>query len=170
MRLMKKTILLLSFCSLLTGCTQNFTSKNELPCWQEQLREGTLSFRGLCAVSERIVWASSNKGTFARTTDGGQNWQVGKIAGAENIDFRDIEAFDDKTAIVFGVASPAKFYKTTDGGKNWKLVYQNDHNDIFFNAAHFRNQKEATALSDPIDGRFFIVQTLCKRLEYRNAR
>lgn len=156
---MKKIILFLSFCVLLTGCTQNLTSKKKLPYWQEQLNEGTVSFRGLCAVSEKVVWASSNNGTFARTIDGGQNWQVGKIAGAEDIDFRDIEAFDDRTAIVFGIASPAKFYKTTDSGRSWKLVYQNDHNDIFFNAAHFRNQKEAIALSDPIGGRFFFVQT-----------
>jgi len=154
-----RKVVILSGLLILSSCTQNLTRKNELPYWQEQLNEGTLSFRGLCAVSERIVWASSNSGTFAKTIDGGQNWQVGKIKGAETIDFRDIEAFNDKTAIVFGIASPAKFYKTTDGGKNFKLVYYNDHNDIFFNSAHFRNQKEAIALSDPIGGRFFFVET-----------
>ncbi len=166
---MKKQILFLTLCSLLSGCTQNLTSENELPYWQEQLNEGTVSFRGLCAVGGKIVWASGNEGTFARTTDGGQNWQVGKIKGTEDIDFRDIEAFDDKTAIVFGIASPAKFYKTTDGGRNWKLIYQNDHNDIFFNAAHFRNKKEAIALSDPIEGRFFLVQTLDGGDTWRNT-
>lgn len=151
---------LFMFCLLsLIGCTQNLTGKNDLPSWRGQLNEGTVSFRGLCAVSNNVVWASGNGGTFARTTDGGKSWQVSKIPGAEDVDFRDIEAFDDKTAIVFGIESPAKFYKTTDGGKNWRLVYYNDNDDVFFNSAHFRNKKEAIALSDPIDGKFFIIQS-----------
>ena len=151
--------MLISCLVFLIGCGQNLASKNDLPSWQEQLNEGTVSFRGLCAVSEKVVWASGNGGSFARTSDGGKSWQVSKVAGAENVDFRDIEAFDENTAIVFGIESPAKFYKTTDGGKNWKLVYYNDNEEVFFNAAYFRNQKEAIALSDPIGGKFFLVRT-----------
>ena len=160
-RIMKKIIFSLSLFCLLTGCTYNVTStgSHPLPSWKIQLNEGKVSFRGLCAVSNDVVWASGSSGTFARSIDGGKNWLVSKVPGAENIDFRDIQAFDENTAIVFGIESPAKFYKTADGGKNWKLVYLNDNNDLFFSAACFRNQKEGFALSDPVGDRFFIVTT-----------
>lgn len=148
------------FCLVfLAGCSWNLNGKSDLPYWQGQLNEGMVSFRGLCAVSSEVVWASGSSGTFARTTDGGKNWQISKVAGAEGVDFRDIEAFDENTAIVFGIESPAKFYKTTDGGKSWRLVYRNDDKEVFFNAACFRNRKDAIALSDPIGGRFFLVRT-----------
>ena len=124
------------------------------------MNEAGVSFRGLCAVNSEAAWASGSGGTFARTIDGGKTWQSGKIAGAEKIDFRDVAAFDEKTAVVFGIASPAKFYKTTDGGKNWKLVYENDNNDVFFSAASFCDNKNGIALSDPVGGKFLILQTL----------
>jgi photosystem II stability/assembly factor-like uncharacterized protein len=154
---MKKFLIVLTT-AIISGCSCNITKLSHLQ-WQTQNDGGDTSFRGLCAVSDKVVWASGSGGTFARTINGGKNWQVAKIAGAENIDLRDIEAFDEKTAVVFGIASPAKFYKTTDGGKNWNLVYQNDNNDVFFSAACFRNKKEAIALSDPVGEKFFLLQT-----------
>ena len=145
-------------CVFVSGCANNMYEGLK-PRWQDQLNESKISFRGLCEVDKKVVWASGSGGSFARTTDGGGYWQVGKIPGAENIDFRDIEAFNENTAIVFGIESPAKFYKTADGGRTWKLVYENDTKGIFFSAAHFPNPKEGFALSDPVDGKFFIVQT-----------
>lgn len=157
---MKKIVFCFSVFILLTGCgNYQYVNLERMPHWISQLEKGAVSFRGLCAVSEKVVWACGSGGTFARTSDGGKNWQVAKILGAENVDFRDIEAFDENTAIAFGIESPAKFYKTTDGGKSWKLVYYNDNEEVFFNSAHFRNEKEAIALSDPVGGRFFIVKT-----------
>ena len=70
-----------------------------------------------------------------------------------------MQAFDENTAIVFGIESPAKFYKTTDGGKNWRLVYDNNTPGIFFSAAAFWDNKNGIALSDPVEGRFIIVIT-----------
>ncbi len=144
---------------VISGCSCNATKLSH-PEWQTQMNEAGVSFRGLCAVNSEAAWASGSGGTFARTIDGGKTWQSGKIAGAEKIDFRDVAAFDEKTAVVFGIASPAKFYKTTDGGKNWKLVYENDNNDVFFSAASFCDNKNGIALSDPVGGKFLILQTL----------
>jgi len=154
-----KSFLIILCSVVLTGCNPIAANKKTLPNWKIQLNEGKASFRGLCAVSNNVVWASGNFGTFARSIDGGKNWHVSKVPGAESIDFRDIQAFDENTAIVFGIESPAKFYRTTDGGKNWSLVYFNDNNDLFFSAACFRNKKDGIALSDPVGDRFFIVTT-----------
>ena len=53
------------------------------------------------------------------------------------MDFRDIEAFDENTALVLGIASPAYFFKTKDGGATWKLVHFDERPEIFYDAFDF---------------------------------
>ena len=50
---------------------------------------------------ERLAWASGTHGTVLRTEDGGFVWQGCAVpAGAAELDFRGIQAFDEQTAIV----------------------------------------------------------------------
>ena len=58
-------------------------------------------------VSDKIVWVSGTGGTVGRSTDGGDSWTWMTVKGFEKMDFRDIEAFDEKTAIIMGIADPA---------------------------------------------------------------
>ena len=62
------------------------------------------SIRGLSVVTNKIVWVSGSEGTVGKSTDGGTTWKWIKVKGFEKTDFRDIEAFDDKTAVIMGVA------------------------------------------------------------------
>jgi len=71
-----------------------------------------VSIRGLSVVNDNIIWASGNNGSVARSTDGGVTWLWQTIPGYEKRDFRDIEAFDENTAIIMGVAEPAIILKT----------------------------------------------------------
>ncbi|MEO6588262.1 MAG: oxidoreductase, partial [Pyrinomonadaceae bacterium] len=71
--------------------------------WQKQKVDTKASLRGLSVVSENVVWASGTGGTFLKTVDGGKNWTVGTVPGAEKLDFRDIEAFDAETAYVVSI-------------------------------------------------------------------
>ena len=66
-----------------------------------------VSIRGLSVVNNEIIWASGNNGMVAKSTNGGQNFEWIKVAGYEKRDFRDIEAFDQNTAIIMGVDAPA---------------------------------------------------------------
>ena len=55
--------------------------------------------------------------------DGGYLWQGCAIPpGAEKLDFRGIQAFDENTAIVMssGKGDLSRLYKTTDGCRTWK--------------------------------------------------
>ncbi|WP_223833590.1 WD40/YVTN/BNR-like repeat-containing protein [Pedobacter riviphilus] len=82
------------------------------------LNENTkTSLRGLSVVSDQVSWVSGSNGLVGKTTDGGVTWKWLKPKGYEKIDFRDIEAFDDKQAIIVGIASPAYILKTIDGAK-----------------------------------------------------
>ncbi len=126
----------------------------------EPLKSGTTaSLRGLCVVSSQVIWASGNGATFLRSLDGGDTWQAGKVEGAGSVDFRDVQAWDDNTALLMGVGSPALFYRTRDGGKSWTLVYRNDREGVFFDGMAFWDRKRGLAFSDPVDGSFLIVKT-----------
>lgn len=97
--------------------------KTEMPkiFWEIQNSGTNASFRGLSVVSETIAWASGSNGTFARTIDGGKTWQTDSIPGSSYLDFRDIQAFDEHTAIVLSAGRPAKIFKTIDMVCNWRI-------------------------------------------------
>lgn len=117
------------------------------------------SFRGLSAPSEKIVWVSGSRGTVGKSLDGGKNWTWMTVPGFEKRDFRDIEAFDAKSAIVIAVDTPADILKTTDGGTTWKLVYKNPTPGMFLDAMEFWNSNSGIVVGDPVNGRFFITRS-----------
>lgn len=129
--------------------------------WQQQATQTTVKFRGLCAVDRHVAWAGGPKGTFLRTGDGGETWHEGQVPGAEELDFRDVEALDGNTAwlLSFGNGPDSRIYKTTDAGKQWTLQFQNNKPEAFFDALGFWDAEHGIALSDPVDGRFLILTT-----------
>jgi len=117
------------------------------------------SMRGLSVVSDKIVWVSGSGGTVGLSTDGGEKFKWMNVKGYEKTDFRDIEAFDSKTAIIMGIDVPAVILKTTDGGENWKKVYHNETKGMFLDAMEFWNEQSGIVVGDPINGKFFIART-----------
>jgi len=123
------------------------------------LSQGTkISFRGLSIVNN-CIWVSGSGGTVGRSTDAGKTWQWFVVPGQEKNEFRDIEALDNNTAIIMGIASPAFIFKTSDGGKTWINTYQNNHPSMFLDAMAFKNRKEGLVIGDPIDGEIFVAET-----------
>ena len=129
--------------------------------WQPQTINSDADFRGLCVVSAKVAWVSGTKGTYGRTTDGGRTWSVGKVPGAEKLDFRDVEAFGETTAYLLsaGPGEDSRIYKTTDGGKTWILQFANPDREAFFDAIAFWDDKNGVALSDPVRGQFQLIVT-----------
>jgi photosystem II stability/assembly factor-like uncharacterized protein len=93
--------------------------------------------------------------------DAGKTWLVGQVPGAEKLDFRDVEAFGESTAILLsaGPGEASRIYKTTDGGTTWSLQFKNSQPAAFFNAIAFWDDKSGIALSDPVKGRFLLIVT-----------
>ena len=129
--------------------------------WQAQHSHTHSNFRGLCVVDHKVAWASGSKGTFIRSIDGGETWQARKVPGAEELDFRDVEALDGSTAWLLSVGNgpESRIYKTTDGGSRWTLQFQNNKPEAFFDALAFWDAEHGVALSDPVDGRFHLIAT-----------
>jgi len=157
MKSLLTTLILILFC--LPMCSPNKKIEACKITWEARSSGTNTSFRGLSVVNKSVVWASGSNGTIARTINGGKTWQTDTIPGATSLDFRDIEAFDENTAIVICAGRPAKIFKTVDGGKNWDEKYSNDSEGIFFNSMAFWDAENGIAVGDPIDGYFMIIIT-----------
>jgi len=129
--------------------------------WQTLTISTKSDFRGLCVVNPHVTWASGTKGTFARTSDGGKNWSVGSVPGAEILDFRDVEAFGGTTAYLLsaGPGDASRIYKTVDGGKSWAMQFKSADPAAFFDAIAFWDEKNGIARGDPVKGLFQMIVT-----------
>ena len=139
--------------------------------WDLQDSHTTASLRGIHNVGGGVAWASGTNGTVLRTEDGGYLWQTcATPRGAEHLDFRGIQAFDENTAIVMssGKGDLSRLYKTTDGCKSWKLFFTNPDKDGFWDAIRFdtspsqdHSKPDGTGvlIGDPVNDKFVIYTT-----------
>jgi photosystem II stability/assembly factor-like uncharacterized protein len=119
------------------------------------------SLRGVWAVNDKVVWASGSHGTFLKTVDGGTTWTAGGVAGAEGLDFRDVQGVDENTAYLLsiGTGQTSRVYKTTDGGANWNLLLQNSDAKGFFDEMAFWNPEHGILVGDQVDGQLVVMTT-----------
>lgn len=121
--------------------------------------------QGLIAVSpvdSRVVWASGRGGTFLLTTDGGRNWRAGVVAGAEALQFRDVQGVSERVAYLQSIGdNPTDFriYKTVDGGANWTMEFQNQNPGAFYDCFAFWTRNRGISHSDSVNGVFPDLQT-----------
>jgi len=131
--------------------------------WEPQNSGVTARFRGVSAVSEEVAWASGSAGTVVRTIDGGATWQDVSVPEAVELglDLRDIEAFDADVAytLSIGAGSDSRIFKTVDGGANWETQFVNEEPTGFFDAMSFWDADRGLAVSDSIDGEFYVLRT-----------
>lgn len=119
-----------------------------------------LSIRALHAVNDDKAWFAANRGVWGYTEDAGKTWHIDSIKVDTIVpEFRGISVLNDSTVLLMGVASPGFIFKTTDKGKTWKIVYRNDHKDIFFDSMKFLDKKKGMVLGDPIEGKIQIIYT-----------
>jgi photosystem II stability/assembly factor-like uncharacterized protein len=148
---MKKIFSLIVFCVAVV-CSHAQTV-------QVLVKDKKVSLRGLSVVSDKVVWVSGTNGTVGKSIDGGDTWNWMTVKGYEKTDFRDIEAFDEKTAVIMGIAEPAYILKTTDGGISWNVVFKDNTKGMFLDAMVFFNEQSGMVIGDPVDNRMFIGWT-----------
>lgn len=154
----KSTILLLLLITVFGSCSMDKV-QNLKVVFTECKTDSEASLRGLHIVNENIIWASGSRGTVLLSKDGGESWKVNRIPGADENDFRSIYAWNEKRAIVFGVAGPNFGYITENGGDSWDVVFRDTTKGLFFNSLTFADAKNGLAVSDPVDGKFFVIRT-----------
>lgn len=129
--------------------------------WELKPTGVTARFRGLSPVSRDVAWASGSLGTVLRTGDGGQNWQNVSPPDSTDLQFRDIEAFDARNAVILsiGEGEASRVYRTGDGGRTWAQTFRNDDPKAFYDCMAFFDRRHGLAVSDPVDGRFRVLST-----------
>jgi hypothetical protein len=116
------------------------------------------SLRGLSVVSDRIIWVSGSGGSVGLSTDSGKSWKWNLVIGYEKSDFRDIEAFSDKEAVIMGITEPVVMLRTTDAGNNWTVAFKDTTKSAFLDAMCF-SADHAVAVGDPLNGESYILKS-----------
>ncbi|MEV6384358.1 oxidoreductase [Streptomyces sp. NPDC051773] len=131
------------------------------PHWELKETGTDVRFRGLAAVSRNSAWLAGSAGTVLRTGDGGRTWRNVSPPGAQDLQFRDIEAFDARRAVVLaiGEGEASRVYRTDDGGATWSESFRNTDPRAFYDCLTFFDSRRGLAMSDPVDGRFRILST-----------
>lgn len=90
-------------------------------------------------VNDDVVWVSGHQATYAHTTDGGDTWTASVMPDAEGLQFRDVAAFNERTAYLMssGDGELSRIYRTDDSGRNWTLQYVADHPEAFLDCMDF---------------------------------
>src|SRR3954471_19222646 len=131
--------------------------------WVAQSSGTRSSFRGLDAIDAKTAWVSGSRGKVLRTTDGGSTWKLDSIPGADSLDLRDIEGIDANTAVAISAGpaerGQAKIFRTTNAGATWTQVFTSDQKGVFLDAISFWDRDHGIVLSDPVDGKPFLLVT-----------
>ena len=130
--------------------------------WQLQTSGTSERLRAVSAVSEKVAWASGNKGTVLRTEDGGAPLDrrcrfPARRASTSGTSRRRATALPTSSASA--PATSRAIYKTTDAGKTWVLQFTNPDPKAFYDAIAFWDERNGIAVGDPVDGRFTILRT-----------
>lgn len=134
-----------------------------LPTWQLLPTNSTQQFRGLAPVSDLVAWVSGTNGTVLRTTDGGTTWaSVGpELSDRAEVQFRDIQAWSASRAVILSIGEGAasRVYTTSNGGLTWAKTFVSAEEKAFYNCMDFDTEMHGLAVSDPVDGKFRLIET-----------
>lgn len=139
---------------LLISAAQSFAQNPAVLA--DSLRSG---FRGLSVVNEKVIWMSGRKGLVGKSTNGGEKWKWNRVKGCEDLDFRSLQAFDKKNAVVASAGTPAVIMKTANGGKSWKQSYRSDDSTMFFDGMAFWDKQHGLIFGDPVNGKMFLMES-----------
>ena len=160
----KQTLSLLGLITfLLAGCQQTPPEPPPppVPVATPQSSNSEALFIGISIVDDQTAWISGTAGSYGITTDGGQNWHIGTVPGADSLQFRDVHAVNNQVAYLLSIGNgdQSRIYKTTDAGENWTQQFTNAEPDGFFDCMDFWDPQNGIAFSDSFEGSFYIIQT-----------
>lgn len=119
------------------------------------------SFRGIANMGGK-VWLGGNNGTVLYSDNIGKAWTKVQLPGADSLDFRDIAILDDQQLLILSIGNgqDSRIYKSKDAGATWRTVLINQKEAAFFNGFDFWNATSGILISDPIDEKPYVLQTV----------
>jgi len=127
--------------------------------WKVQQLPGSPSLRAT-SVYGGTLWVAGTQGKIFKSLDEGNSW-IDISLNDQTLDIRDIEVFDQNTAIAMsaGDGKQSNLFKTINGGKTWFVLLTNQDKKGFYDSIDFWNNNTGLLLGDPVDGYFVILKT-----------
>lgn len=161
---MKNFFLITLILSFLVSCkTVNYANKQIVNTNYQSVQIDTLfqdkiSIRAIVIDGNKVWYAADNSrfGFF----DLEQNKKTESTIGSDKskAEFRSI-AQTTKNIFILNVSNPALLFKIPKDGSETKLVYQENHEKVFYDSLQFWNDAEGIAIGDPITNCFNIITT-----------
>lgn len=146
------------------ACSSEESKKNtklEIEHLKTRIEGQGVSFRGLYAVNDSVVWISGNNSVIGITENGGKNWSFFSTNHhTDVVDVRDV--FSLSPTMVFGVVAgqPAQIIYSYDKANTFNVAFQDDNPQAFLNGfAFFENNESGIAFGDPVNGKLTILKT-----------
>jgi photosystem II stability/assembly factor-like uncharacterized protein len=151
-----KRIKFLSSLLLIWGCTTVPNQPNV-----ELLDSPTETLlQAISMVDENTTWISGHGGSFVRTNDGGESWDLFSHPTGDTLQFRDIYAFDTKKAILMsaGPGSLSRIF-TFSAPDKWVENFVMQDSLGFLDCIDFWDDQRGIAYGDAIDNYPYILLT-----------
>ncbi len=159
---MKRVVSIMLIMSVFTSCKTDKALINN-PRFSkisiDTLLNDKISCRAL-SIDSNKVWYAANNGNYGSIAlDSSANFS-GNIA-KENLklEFRSI-AQTSNYVYILCVANPALLYQISKSNAQVKLVYQEDHEKVFYDSMQFFNDKDGIAIGDPTSDCPSMIKTI----------
>lgn len=161
---MRNFFLILLVFSVLISCKTKVYKYNELgninfkSVQIDTLFQDKVSIRAIVIDASKVWYAADNSkfGFF----DLEKNKRIESNVSTDKLkyEFRSI-AQTSSAIFILSVANPALLYKISKDDSKVKLVYQEDHEKVFYDCLQFWNDKEGIAIGDPTEDCLSMIVT-----------
>ena len=155
---MKKKLLPLVVLISMWACKQEHIPRKISSVDIQQFKIDSTSIRALLAIDTETVIFAGSEGDIGISENGGKSWDITTLTYQDSIQphFRSI-AKTENSIFALSIANPALLYKIDFDSQ--KIVYQEEHPDVFYDSMTFLDNEIGIAIGDPIDGCTSIIMT-----------
>ena len=132
-------------------------NRNAVTVTIDTLLQDKISIRALVLDHDK-VWYAADQSRFGFIDVKTNQKKEIKLPSEKNAEFRSI-AQTEKYVFILNVGNPALLYKISKEDLSYELVYQENHEKVFYDSMQFWNDKEGIAIGDPIEGSFSVITT-----------
>ena len=161
---MKNNLMFLALFLLLISCKTASYNDLKLSNYEFQsvdidtLFQDKISIRAI-QIDKNKIWYAADKGRYGfYNLDTKQKKETTIVKDSLKLEFRSI-AQTSNHIYILNVANPALLFQISKVDLNAKLVYQENHEKVFFDSMQFWNDKEGIAMGDPVDNCLNIIVT-----------
>ncbi len=155
---MKKLVLIVIGILLFSCKSTNSVNKGDaVKIAIDTLLQDKISIRALVLDHDKFWYAADQSRFGCIDLNSNQKKEI-KIISEKNVEFRSI-AQTKKYVFILNVGNPALLYKISKIDLSYELVYQENHDKVFYDSMQFWNDKEGIAIGDPIEDSFSVITT-----------